>query len=204
MSDWLDPIQPRLFYRLEGLLDRLDYPRLFVAQQPVEVELGSGDGSFLAQYARQHPERNFIGIERLMGRARKLERKGLRAGSINLRVVRVEAGYFTQYLLPAASVSAFHIYFPDPWPKKRHRHHRLVSETFPALAATCLAPGGRVYLRTDDQDYFAQMKVVFGAAKDRFLAVETPSDVAGISTDFEREFNAQGIPTLMAAYELRP
>lgn len=202
MSDWLDPIQPRLFFRLEGLLDRLDYQRLFITQQPVEVELGSGDGSFLAQYARQHPERNFIGIERLMGRARKLERKGLRAGSINLRVVRVEAGYFTQYLLPAASVSAFHIYFPDPWPKKRHHRNRLINEGFTHHLRQALTPGGQVFIRTDNQEYYEWIKAAF-ATNPAFQAIETPAELASLKTDFELEFNQRGIPTLSAAYAVR-
>lgn len=204
MSVANNPCPPTLLHSLRSIVEPMELEPVFPVPQLLEIELGSGDGSFLVDYAARNPGRNFLGIERLSGRLRKLDRKGRRLGLQNLRGLRVECAYFLEYLVPPRTVGAFHVYFPDPWPKKRHRHHRLVSETFPTLAATCLAPGGRVYLRTDDQDYFAQMKVVFGAAKDRFLAVETPSAVAGISTDFEREFNAQGIPTLMAAYELRP
>jgi tRNA (guanine-N7-)-methyltransferase len=192
-----------LLYQLPSIVDRMELGAVFPHVQPIEVELGSGDGSFLVDYAARHPNRNFLGIERLSGRLRKLDKKGRRRGLENLRGLRVESGYFLQYLLPPRSVSAFHIYFPDPWPKKRHRHHRLVNQDFPSLASGCLQPGGRVYLRTDDQDYFAQMKLVFGAARDRFNWVETPVDLANISTDFERQFNAEGIPTLIAAYELR-
>ncbi len=120
----------------------------------------------------------------------------------NLRGVRIESTYFLQYLLPAHSARVLHIYFPDPWPKKKHRRHRLINETFPALARTALQPDGIVYLRTDDADYFQQMNEVFGAAK-LFEPVATPFALSSVTTDFEREFNAQGISTLRAAYRLR-
>ena len=93
-----------------------------------------------------------------------------------------------------------HVYFPDPWPKKKHRRHRLINENFPALAHAALAPGGVVYLRTDDADYFSQMTEVFGVSKE-FSKVETPAELTEVLTDFERDFNAQGIPTLRAAYQ---
>ena len=146
-----------LIYTLPSIIERIDLAKLFPTEQPLEVELGSGDGSFLAEYARRHPERNFIGVERLLGRIRKLDRKGRRAGLTNLRGVRIESSYFLEYLLPPRSAAALHIYFPDPWPKRKHRRHRLINERFPALARQALAPGGTVYLRTDDQDYFEQM-----------------------------------------------
>src|SRR5580658_1242240 len=95
---------------LESVVERLDLGRMFAQTQPLEVELGSGDGSFLAQYAGRHPERNFIGVERLLGRLRKLDRKAARFGLGNVRAVRIEASYFLEYLLPPASAEAVHIY----------------------------------------------------------------------------------------------
>jgi tRNA (guanine-N7-)-methyltransferase len=172
---------------------------LFICEQPLEVELGCGDASFLAAYAAQHPERNFIGVERLQGRIRKLDRKGRRASLTNLRGVRIESAYFLEYLLPANVTSALHIYFPDPWPKLKHRRHRLINESFPDLARRTLSPGGVIYLRTDDEDYFGQMTQVFTRDK-RFEAVETPAELASLRTDFEQDFNANGIPTRRAAY----
>jgi tRNA (guanine-N7-)-methyltransferase len=148
----------------------------------------------------RNPERNFIGVERLLGRITKLDKKGGRAGLKNLRGVRIESSYFLQWLLPPRSVSALHIYFPDPWPKKRHHKNRLINENFPALARAALAPGGKIYLRTDDADYFSQMTEVFGADKN-FEKIETPAELAGLLTDFEREFHARGIETLRAAYK---
>jgi tRNA (guanine-N7-)-methyltransferase len=190
-----------LIVELNSIVERLPLAQIFPKPQPLEVELGCGDASFLAEYARRNPETNFIGVERLLGRIQKLDKKGRRAGLANLRGVRIESSYFLQYLLPPHSASALHIYFPDPWPKKKHRRHRLIKENFPALAKSALAPGGVVYLRTDDADYFAQMTEVFAASKE-FQKVETPATLAEVLTDFERDFNAQGIPTLRAAYKV--
>lgn len=175
--------------------------KLFPLAQPLEIELGCGDASFLLEYARRHPQTNFIGVERLLGRLQKLGKKGARAGLANTRGIRIESAYFLEFLLPHHCAVAVHLYFPDPWPKKKHRRHRLVNDRFPDLARTVLVPGGTVYLRTDDSDYFGQMREVFGAAK-FFKEVETPASLAEITTDFERDFNADGIPTLRAAYRL--
>ncbi|HEV2435071.1 MAG TPA: tRNA (guanosine(46)-N7)-methyltransferase TrmB [Verrucomicrobiae bacterium] len=188
-----------LIYDLPSILSRVDPAALFQRAQPLEVELGCGDASFLVELARRQPEKNFIGVERLLGRLRKLERKGRRAGLMNLRGVRIESSYFLEFLLPPHSVSVLHIYFPDPWPKKKHRKYRLINERFPELARAALASGGAVFLRTDDPDYFQQMTEVFGA-NGEFQRMETPPELANLLTDFEQEFNARGIHTLRAAY----
>ena len=190
-----------LIVQLRSVVEPLAPHELFASSQPLEVELGCGDASFLVELAQQHPARNFIGVERLLGRISKLDRKGRRAGLANLRGVRIESLYFLKYLLPPQSASAIHIYFPDPWPKKRHHKNRLVNESFPAAARAALAPGGTVFLRTDDAAYFAQMTEVFDADK-QFRRTETPADLAELLTDFEKDFRARGIQTRRAAYQL--
>ncbi len=188
-----------LIHRPASYFEPLKLSEMFSPSQALELELGSGDGSFLAQYAKQHPERNFLGVERLLGRLRKLDRKGQRAGLKNLRLIRLEAAYLVEYLLPCGSVAALHIYFPDPWPKRKHRKNRLVNERFTELAQQVLSPGGVVFLRTDDADYFEQMTRVFSANPD-FKGMETPASLREVVTDFERNFNLRGVPTLRAAY----
>ena len=101
----------------------------------------------------------------------------------NLRGVRIESAYFLEHLLPTQSTTTLHIYFPDPWPKRKHRRHRLINDRFPSLARSALAPAGVVYLRTDDEDYFCQMREVFAGAVG-FEAVQTPPDVMEVVTDF--------------------
>jgi tRNA (guanine-N7-)-methyltransferase len=188
-----------LIVQLPSIVEPLDLAEIFPKPQPLEVELGCGDASFLVEYARRNPGINFIGVERLLGRISKLDKKGRRNELVNLRGVRIESSYFLQYLLPSHSASALHIYFPDPWPKKRHHKNRLINENFPALARAALAHGGIIYLRTDDADYFSQMTELFGANKE-FQKIETQVELAEILTDFERDFNSRGIQTLRATY----
>src|SRR6266478_2752950 len=117
-------------FQPNSYIERLDLAKMFPVANPLEVELGAGDGSFLAQWAKLHPDRNFLGVERLLGRLRKIDRKATRLGSANVRLMRIEASYFTEYLLPLASITALHIYFPDPWPKRKQRKNRLIQTEF--------------------------------------------------------------------------
>ena len=82
--------QKNLVVQLRSIVEPLALAELFSKPQPLEVELGCGDASFLVEFARRNPERNFIGVERLLGRIQKLDRKGRRAGLANLRGVRIE------------------------------------------------------------------------------------------------------------------
>jgi tRNA (guanine-N7-)-methyltransferase len=196
------PSSTSFIHPLDSILSPIDLNLLFPAQQPLEIELGCGDGTFLVHHASAHPHHNVLGVERFLGRLRKTDRKASRRNLTNLRLLRIEAAYFLEFLLPTHSVTTLHVYFPDPWPKRKHHKNRLVNDRFPSLAARILTPGGTVYLRTDDHDYFDQMSFVF-ASHSRFAPVETPPDLAARHTDFEREFLSAGILTLRAAYQLR-
>ena len=179
--------QNNLVVQLRSIVEPLKLAELFPKPQPLEVELGCGDASFLVEYARRNPERNFIGVERLLGRIQKLDRKGRRAGLANLRGMRIESSYFLHFLLPPHSAVALHVYFPDPWPKKKHRRHRLINEHFPALARAALVSGGVVYLRTDDADYFQQMTEVFGASE-RISENRNAAGTGGIDHGLRAQF----------------
>jgi tRNA (guanine-N7-)-methyltransferase len=192
--------QDSVIHDLQSITQRIDLAALFPVAQRLEVELGSGDGSFLTAYAAAHPECNFIGVERLLGRVRKTDRKARRGGLKNVRCVRIESAYFLEFLLPPHCVSVLHIYFADPWPKRKHWRHRLINPLFPRIAAQALSPDGTIFLRTDDQEYFNQMQEVFQASP-LFREVSTPTELAAVLTDFERGFNAQGIPTQRAAFQ---
>lgn len=194
---------PSLIHIPKSVLQPLPLAELFPQQRPFEVELGSGDGSFLSKYAKLHPERDFLGVERLLGRLRKLDRKGRRLGLDNMRCLGIEATYVMEFLLPPGAVEALHIYFPDPWPKRKHRKNRLINEQFTEMARKVLKPQGIVYLRTDDLDYFAQMVRVFDA-NPAYAKEETPEELRTVVTDFERNFNLRGVPTQRAAYRLKP
>ncbi len=188
-----------LLYKPASYVERLDLTQIFSTQQALEVELGAGDGSFLVQWANQNPTHNFLGVERLLGRIRKIERKAVRAGLGNIRLMRIEASYFMEYLLPEKSVSRLHIYFPDPWPKRKHWKNRLVNSRFVEVAAGVLKPAGQIFFRTDDADYFEQITSAFRANK-HFTPIDTPQELRDTLTDFERTFRARGVRTLITSY----
>ena len=193
------PPDKSLLYPITSAIEPIDLVKLFPVEQPMELELGCGDGSFTLEYALAHPDRNIVALERLLGRISKLDRKAHRAGLKNLRLLRAEAAYVLEYLLPSGLLDAIHVYFPDPWPKKRHHKNRLISNKFPPLAEHLLRESGIVYLRTDNTEYFEQMLEVFNAAEG-YETAETPESIKLAVTDFEQEFNAQGIPTCYAAF----
>lgn len=138
-------------------LQPLEVADLFARNAPLEVDLGCGDSSFLAALAEQHPERNYLGIEQLLGRMRTGCRHVLRARLTNVRLVRVEIAYAVVCLLPPDSVDVFYLMFPDPWPKRRHLRRRVVSPDFITSIATRLKSGGQFRVATDQRDYFEQM-----------------------------------------------
>ena len=190
-----------LLHEFESVTKPLRLEELFPVGQPTELEIGCGDGGFLLEWAIRQPGKNFIGVERLLGRIRKLDKKGRRAELTNLHLLRFEARYLLQYLLPDHAFDAVHIYFPDPWPKDKHRRHRLIGEHFPELARRILLPNGIVHLRTDDPAYFEQMQESFLPAK-YFSVTETPVELANVTTEFERQWNEEGKPTLRVSYRL--
>ncbi len=120
----------------------LDFDCVFRRAAPVEVDIGSGNGSFLAALAQKNPDRNFLGLERLLGRVRSACRKIAEQNLSNARVLRLESSYAIQYLLPPRSIAVFHLLFPDPWPKRRHQR---------------LTAKGLLTVATDEQDYFDEM-----------------------------------------------
>ncbi len=190
-----------LLHTFTSITEPLQLEALFAKEQPCELEIGCGDGGFLLGYAQANPKRNFVGVERLLGRIRKLDKKGRRDNLQNLRLLRIEARYLIKHLLPEQQMEAMHVYFPDPWPKDKHARHRLIDKEFPNHAARLLKPNGVIYLRTDDTSYFEQMQETF-IAHGRFELEPTPLDLAARVTEFEAEFNSHGKPTNSTSWRL--
>ncbi len=156
----------------------------------MEIDMGCGKGRFLLARARRRPEVNFVGVDRLLGRLRKIERRAVRSDMSNVRLLRMDAYYTATYLVPAASVSAYHIFFPDPWPKTRHHRHRLFNEAFMDALARTLLPGGEVHLATDHLPYFDEIAAIVRDDR-RFVPapVQLPTDEE--RSDFELLFLEQ-------------
>lgn len=169
----------------------LDLGAIFPRPAPVEVDLGCGDGTFLVRLAAHFPERNFLGIERLVGRVRSACGKIARAKLSNGRVLLIESSYAMQYLFPPASLAAVHLLFPDPWPKKRHQRRRLVTPDFLAAVQRALVPGGLLHVATDQQDYFAAIRELLPATEFR---IEEAEGAVFPCTNFEQRFIAVGAP----------
>jgi tRNA (guanine-N7-)-methyltransferase len=171
-----------------------DYFRLLQREEifphhegPLEIDLGCGEGRFLIAMAQQHPERCFLGVERLKGRVSKVARLIDRAGLKNCRVLRLESAYTVAWLLPTASVSKLHLLCPDPWPKKKHHSRRLViSAEFNEGLRRILQPQGEFLLKTDDAPYYDVAVEHFGAASWLKQEPWSEGDFFYPQTDFER------------------
>jgi tRNA (guanine-N7-)-methyltransferase len=177
---------PRDFFR------KLEREEIHLGNSPLEIDLGCGDGSFLVGMAEQFPERDFLGVERLLGRVRKVCKKITRRSLENARVLRLESRYTVEWLLPEASVSRLHLLFPDPWPKLRHHRRRIVQLDFLEAVWKVLVPGGEFLFMTDHEEYFhwAVEKIkTFG----KFEQLEWNEDSFFYpKTDFQVQWESEG------------
>jgi tRNA (guanine-N7-)-methyltransferase len=187
----------------------LDCPALYDLSRPLEVEVGCGKGRFLTRRAADHPDCEFLGIERMPERVRCFARKVARAKLDNARVLRLEALYTFHYLLPAHHARRVYVFFPDPWPKRRHQSHRLFGPLFLEALWHRLEEGGELQFATDHAAYFEAVEACF--AEDaanrpapRFARV--PPMVRGEEawTEFETLFRGQGLPIYAAAWKALP
>jgi tRNA (guanine-N7-)-methyltransferase len=175
---------------LSSLTDRLDLEKIFERKAPLHVDLGCGDGAFLCTLARRIPQKNFLGIERLVGQIRSATRKAARLG--NVRLLRVESSYAVHHLLPAESVETFYLLFPDPWPKRRHHRRRIVTPDFLNSVQSALEQNGVLRLATDQSDYFENI-VRLARNQSGFRIVDLNEADLPL-TNFEQKFRAQGVP----------
>lgn len=171
---------------------RLERSELRREDRPLEIDLGCGDGSFLIEMARQFPERDFLGVERLLGRVRKVCRKINRQHLENARVLRLESRYTVEWLLPESSVSRLHLLCPDPWPKVRHSRRRLIQTHFLDAVWRALLPGGEFLFMTDHEEYFQwAMEKVAGFGK--FERLDWTEDSFFYpKTDFQQLWESEG------------
>jgi len=182
--------------QIEGLSAPLEWKGIFGDENRAEVEIGSGKGAFLLHAAEMRPNVNFLGIEQAnacyLYAADRVRRRRLR----NVRLVRADARIFIPEFLAPESVGGFHIYFPDPWPKKRHHKRRLITLDFLRELWRCLIPGGWINLVSDHEAYFQYCRERIDASGlfDRQAFQGTPGANPGewVGTNFERKFAQQG------------
>jgi tRNA (guanine-N7-)-methyltransferase len=169
----------------------LDFEAIYGRRAPLEVDLGCGDGLFITAIAAENPARNFLGIERLAGRVRTASRNIELRRLTNARVWRFEISYAVAELLPPNSVAAFHLMFPDPWPKRRHASRRLVTENFLVSLHRALIPNGTLRIATDESEYFRQIMRLVGRLP-QFLVITEEISASAVSR-FERKFQEDGV-----------
>src|SRR6516165_5690656 len=162
---------------------------LFGRAAPLEIEIGAGRGDFIIGRAAAMPERNFLAVELSAALVQLFTARAACEGLKNLRIARADARPLVNLFLPAGSVSAYHIYFPDPWPKARHAKHRLFTPWFVANLMRTMTAGASLYVATDVPEY---AKLIFSMANAQGLR-PTGDPLAGVAaTGFARKFIAQG------------
>ena len=179
-------------------------PLEFDSARPLEVEVGCGKGRFLTGRAANHPERDFLGIERMLGRVHSFDEKCRRMKLSNAHVLRLEALYTFWYLLPAHGVSVVYVFFPDPWPKRKHHSHRLFGPLFLRALWKRLACGGRVEFATDHEEYFGFVTEECFPSSPWFRRVDPMDRGPEEWTEIETRFRGQGLPIFSAAWEALP
>ena len=183
----------------------LDWLAAFSNSNPVEIEVGFGKGLFLLTAANAHPEVNFLGIEierkYQLFTANRVAKRGL----ANVRLACADARAFLRECVAADCVQAVHVYFPDPWWKRRHHKRRLWSAEFAAECERVLRPGGRLFVATDVAEYFAVISALLEACPRlrpvATPAVKQPAHDLDFLTNFERKSLRAGKPVYRSLHE---
>ena len=180
----------------------LDFSKIFGNQHPLELEIGTGKGYFLTHAALQNPMHNYLGIEIHRKYLKKALDRVEKRPLPNVRLIYGEAFHFMEAFLPRECLTGLHIYFPDPWPKKRHHKRRLFSPEFLQLAHRVLKPGGLMLIATDHQDYWERICEVL--ENQDFLvpceALPEPPEGAEGLTNYEIKYIQEGRPIHRAGY----
>jgi len=167
----------------------LNWGEIFGNDHPVEIEVGIGKGRFLIDAAQRLSMVNFMGVEWAGKYLRIAHERSLKRELNNIRLVRADAREFIEFFVPTESLQAIHVYFPDPWPKKRHHKRRLVNKGFVREVERTLRPGGMLWLATDFAEYFeAMLEALEGSVCLEQVEVEWP----GVKTNYEDKYIEEG------------
>jgi tRNA (guanine-N7-)-methyltransferase len=182
----------------EALPDSLPFGWQGDGSPPLEIDVGCHKGRFLLEMARRFPFANFLGVERQRERVFKTKKKITLAGLNNAEVFHGDAGEVLSSL-PDACADCVHILFPDPWPKRRHKHRRMVDHIFLVEVSRLLKAGGRLRLVTDDPDYARAMEL-HATSISRYRRIESePRDYP--PTEFQLKFVTASRRTFALLFE---
>ena len=184
--------------RVEEKYTPVVFSEYFGNTHPVEMEIGCGKGKFLVARAIENPGTNFLGIDRVSKFMNIGKMRAQKRALPNIQFLRAEARAFLTGAIAPASVSIFHIYFPDPWPKRRHQARRVFTPQLLELLHARLVPGGLVEIATDEKDYFAAMKKTIAATAQLWENVREAVNeriLDGMNkTNYELKWSAEGRP----------
>jgi tRNA (guanine-N7-)-methyltransferase len=199
---------PALIVDPDALEGPIDFLSVFGRPGPVHIEIGSGRGTFLVSQAAAFPEDNFLGVEWAAKFYRISVDRIARRGLSNVRLLRTEAAGFVARYIPDGSVRMFHIYFPDPWPKRRHNRRRFLSEPNLPHLLRCLETGGMINFATDHEDYYlAACRIADKGSAEGvlhridFIRPAGARDGELVGTNYERKYKVEGRPTYTLALQ---
>ena len=183
----------------------LDWVDLFGNNNPVQIEVGCGKGRFLAESAQQNTNVNYIGIENSWKYVLRTQQRLKKYGLTNACLVYADAAYFAQNYVPEHSIQAYHIYFPDPWPKDRHQKRRLFNNPvwIDQAVRTLDLREGHLFVATDFTDYFVQIKHRLDDTSQLIYLPELSQDTNYIQTSFEIKYRTQGRQIYRAVYRMK-
>jgi tRNA (guanine-N7-)-methyltransferase len=177
----------------EELDGRIDFVRIFGRDGPVHIDVGTGRATFLLSQAKAQPEVNFLGIEWANKYYRYAVDRIGRWGLANVRIIRTDVQTFIAEFVPDSSVDFYHIYFPDPWPKKRHHKRRFIkAENLNQISRT-LKAGGIVQIATDHEDYYQVIEELLIESTDAlewidFVPAASAKEGEFVGTNYERKY----------------
>jgi tRNA (guanine-N7-)-methyltransferase len=182
-----------------------DWSAVFGNTRPVELEVGFGKGLFLLSSSEQHPAINFVGVEIVRKYQLYTATRLAKRQRSNVRVACTDARLFLRDCICTGSLQALHVYFPDPWWKKRHHKRRVFTVEFVEQAVRVLRSEGRLCAATDVEDYYKLMGELLAPRTElRILPPPepgAPADDLDYLTNFERKFRKQGKPIYRLCYE---
>ena len=182
----------------------IDWRALFGNENPVEIEIGCGRGRFLLEASRQHPEINYVGVERALKYVQHAKERLLKENATGVCLIRSDAAYLVDRYVGGGTVDAYHVYFPDPWPKKRHRKRRLFRNEvwLNGLIRTLNSSRGRIHVATDYAEYFDEIHDCLTHTSPLVYLPPDSLEAGHIPTSFEIKYRAEGRKIYRAVYQM--
>jgi len=199
---------PELRLDPERAIESIDWAEVFGAAGPVEVEIGIGKGRFLLAAAEARPSVLHLGVEWANKYLRIAEARASRRGLENVRFVRADARELVCRSIPDRSVSCYYVFYPDPWPKKRHRKRRFLQRDCVDHLARTLLDGGALHVATDHRDYWESIEPLLDGHEayerlPRFGGDDFPLPVDAPLTNFEAKYRIEGRDRLRGSWRRR-